>query len=160
MRGLLLFLLAGCFSSGDPELPAPLDNGPTGAAARGLCNDVGWSDGIAIDFGAETCERERRALGIAVIDPAFLARPEGLWHWSGENGWGVDCRERPCSEFREITLFVAEWKGGVYRDRRWRDIPEEPAVVRGWYSIVLEDGSEVGAEFEGTWCGGEPNYCD
>ena len=148
-------------SAGTEGLAAPLDNGPSsGLILTSACapNDgPAWS--LRVGLGSQ-CDGEGPGpttpfVGIVVYHPGFLSDPVGtLVDWQA----GTEGSARfypygssgPSSTARSGQLYLSGWEGA--------DAPDPPAggQVRGWYTLVLEDETEIGAAFEGTFCGGDP----
>jgi hypothetical protein len=56
----------------------------------------------------------------------------------------------PSSTARSGQLYLSAWEGAS------DPAPPVGGEVRGWYTLVLEDETEIGAAFVGTFCGGDP----
>lgn len=151
----------GADSGSAGGLEAPLDNGPSsGLILTPACApDDGPAWSLRVGLGSQ-CDGEGPGpttpfVGILAHHPGLLSDPVGtLVEW--EAGTEGSARfypygsSGPSSTARSGQLYLSGWEGA--------DAPDPPAggEVRGWYTLVLEDETEIGAAFEGTFCGGDP----
>lgn len=139
---------------------APLSNGPGGSLlmSASCAPDDGEAWYLAIGLGSdcsiEEADPDLPYVLLTVYHPDLLANPVGTevsWtDWTGGSAQfapeGVRGAAYPASAG---SLYLSEWEGAD------TGRPEGGAVA-GWYVLGLDDGSELGASFTGTWCGGEP----
>lgn len=139
---------------------APLDNGPGGsllmAAACGPDDGQAFSLVMGLGSGCDQSEADpaRPYVRLDMYHPDLLADPVGTEvTWADASGgfatFAPEGRSGPTYTTGAGALLLTEWEG-VDAGR------PEGGRVAGWYVLRLDDGSEVGAPFSGSWCGGEP----
>lgn len=139
---------------------APLDNGPGGGLVmvRACAPNDAPAYSLLIGLG-DRCDMEPPDPGAPYVQLVpwaadFMASPvdnQLVWSAGDEVSatFAPEGRNAPSYTVGAGTLYLSEWEGAG----------SDPAVggaVSGWYTLTLDDGSEVGAAFSGEWCGGDP----
>ncbi len=146
---------------GGGNTTAPLSNGPGDSvvlSASCAPNDgPAWSLliglGAACDAGAP--DPSAPFVHINIYDGPFMASPlAGELSWtdssSGSLTYAPDGSNGALQYIDNAALHITSWES-------WSGEPTEVgAEVTGWYTTVLDDGTEIGAAFSGPWCGGSP----
>lgn len=166
----LVFLLA-CSGKGDTAVEegeegeagpaAPLTNGPGGSLvmSASCAPDDGSAWQLIVGKGSEcdatTPDASAPFARISVYHGELFADPVGTEvSWSNwEQGQGTFYpagTAGPAGTAPDGSLYLSQWDGAD------SGTPEEGGTVAGWYTLTLDDGTELGAAFEGVWCGGEP----
>ena len=139
---------------------APLDNGPVGGQVmvRACAPNDAPAYSLLIGLG-DRCDMEPPDPGAPYVQlvrwaAEFMASPvdnQLVWNDGDEVSatFAPEGRNAPSYTARAGTLYLTEWDG-VGSD------PPVGGAVSGWYTLILDDGSEVGAAFSGEWCGGDP----
>ena len=146
---------------GEGEGAAPLSNGPGGSLVMSAScapdDGAAWQLvvglGSACDMGAP--DPSVPWVRITVYHPELFEAPvdtEASWtDWQhGQATFYPSGSGGPASNSSAGSLYLSRWDGIDTGN------PPEGGEVAGWYTLVLEDGTEIGAAFSGVWCGGEP----
>lgn len=147
-------------ADGSSGSEAPLSNGPGGSLLMiaDCAPDDGpaWTLRVGLGSGCDSAAPDPNApyARITVHHPDLFADPVGNEvEWSaweeGSGSFSPYGSAGPASSATGGRLFLSTWEGAA------DDRPEGGAVA-GWYTLTLEDGTEIGAAFEGAWCGGDP----
>ena len=146
-------------AQGEPQ--APLRNGPGGSLvmSASCAPDDGRAWQLIIGLGS-ACELgapdpTKPFVRMSVYHPELLDQPVGTEAaWSdGEHGQGAfypSGSGGQAGTAPDGSLYLSQWDGAD------SGTPEEGGTAAGWYTLTLEDGTELGAAFEGVWCGGDP----
>ena len=135
----------------------PLSNGPGGASTMtlGCAPDDGAALVLTIGLGsacdAGAPDPSLPFVRLTTYDEALLNDPIGAtstWtDWQlGQAQYAPDGSEGAVEAVSAGTLHIDSWD----------PLGEVGSTVTGWYTLTLDDASEIGAGFTATYCGGEP----
>ena len=172
VRWLPMVCLLACSGKGDTgeelgggeggeggALEAPLDNGPGGSlvmsASCSPLDDSAWQLIVGLGSACDMTPSDSSVpfARISVYHADLFAEPvdnEVSWtNWEqGQGSFSPAGSAGPSGVAPDGSLYLSQWDGAD------SGAPPEGGTVAGWYTMTLEDGTEIGAAFDGVWCGG------